>query len=107
MACEEWGWEGKAPGLEATFGPGPVTMCHIISHAGHWKMWVAEGNIPDTPPLEVAESTCIVQVDKPVREFYRHAIQHGFAHHAIACPAHIGKELRMFAEQLGIELVEL
>ncbi len=107
MACEEWGWEGKAPGLEATFTPGPVTLCHIISHAGQWKMWVTEGTIPETPPLEVAESTCIVQVDKPVREFYRHAIQHGFAHHAIACPVHIGKEIRMFAEQLGIEVVDL
>ncbi len=107
MACEEWGWEGKAPGLEATFGPGAVTLCHIISHAGQWKMWITEGNIPDTKPLEVAESTCIVQVDKPVREFYRNAIKNGFAHHAIACPAHIGKELRMFAEQLGIEVVDL
>ncbi len=107
MACEEWGWEGKAPGLEASFPPGPVTLCHIISHSGSWKMFVSEGIIPETRPLEVAESTCIVQVDKPVREYYRHVIQHGFAHHAIACPAHIGKELRMFAEQLDIEVVEL
>lgn len=107
IACEEWGWEGKAPGLEATFGPGPVTLCHIISHSGDWKMFISEGIIPDTKPLEVGESTCIVQVDKPVREYYKHVIQNGFAHHAIACPAHIGKDLKLFAEQLDIKVVEL
>ena len=107
MACEEWGWEGKAPGLEGTFTPGPVTLCHIISHSGHWKMFVSEGIIPDTRPLEVAESTCVVKVDKPVREYYKHVIENGFAHHAIACPAHIGKEMKLFGAQLGIEVVEL
>ena len=107
VACEEWGWEGKAPGLEATFDPGPVTLCHIISHSGHWKMFISEGIIPDTRPLEVGESTCIVQVEKPVREYYRNLILNGFAHHAIACPAHIGKDLKSFAMQLGIEVVEL
>lgn len=107
VACEEWGWEGKAPGLEATFDPGPVTLCHIISHSGHWKMFISEGVIPDTRPLEVGESTCIVQVEKPVREYYRNLILNGFAHHAIACPAHIGKDLKSFAMQLGIEVVEL
>lgn len=106
LACEEWGWEGKAPGLEGTFPPGPVTLCHIICHGGHWKMLVSEGTIPDTRPLEVAESTCIVHVEKPIREYYKHVIQNGFAHHAIACPAAIGKEMRLFAEQLGIEVVE-
>ncbi len=106
MACEEWGWEGKAPGLEGTFPPGPVTLCHIICIAGEWQMLISEQVIPDTPPLEVAESTCLVQVDKPVREYYKHVIENGFAHHAIACPAAISKELKLFAKQLGIKVVE-
>lgn len=106
-ACEEWGWEGKAPGLEGTFPPGPVTMAHIICIHGEWQMFIAEGTIPDTPQLEVAESTCIVKVDKPVREFYKHVIEAGFAHHSICCPAAIGKEMRMYAKQIGVKVVEL
>ena len=81
-------------------------LCHIICISGEWQMLISEGTIPDTPPLEVAESTCIVKVDKPVREYYKTVIKSGFAHHAIACPAAIGKEMRLFAEQIGVKVIE-
>jgi L-arabinose isomerase len=103
-ACEEWGFEGNAPGFETTLTPGPVTLSHIIKHNDKWKMIITEGKIPDTPPLEISESTVIAQVDMPVREYYKKLILLGFSHHAIVVPGHIGNALEMFAKQLDVEV---
>lgn len=104
-ACEEWGWDGKAPGLLGTFAPGPVTAAHIIAHAGEWQMLITEGTIPDTPPLDISECTVLMQVEEPVREYFKHVIENGFAHHAIVLPVHLGKELELFAKQIGVKVI--
>ena len=101
-ACEEWGWEGHAPGIEATLEPGPVTLSMIISHGSEWKILISEGVIPDTPPLEINESTVIIQVKPSVREYFQHIIEMGFPHHVMAVPKHIGRSLELFARQTGM-----
>ena len=103
-ACEEWGFEGNAPGFEATISPGPVTISHIIEHGGTWKLLISEGEVPDTPPLEIGESSIIIKTDKPVREYLREIILLGFSHHAIVSPGHHGKALELFGAQLDIEV---
>ena len=103
-ACEEWGFEGNAPGFEATYAPGRVTMSHIISHGGKWKLLISEGDIPDTPPLEINESSLVVKTGKPIREFYRELILLGFSHHVIVAPGSHSEALELFAKQLDIEI---
>lgn len=103
-SCEDWGYEGNAPGFEATLPPGSVTVSHIIKHKDKWKILISEGNIPDSPPLEIDECTVIMQVEKPVKEYYSQLIKYGFSHHAIVTPGHIGKELELFAGQLDIDV---
>jgi len=103
-ACEEWGFEGNAPGFQATLPPGPVTVAHIINHGSDWKLLVSEGTIPDLPPIEISESTVVVEVSKPVREYFREILLRGFSHHAIAVPGAIGCQLEAFARQLDIEV---
>ncbi|MBT3273795.1 MAG: hypothetical protein HN368_11610 [Spirochaetales bacterium] len=106
-ACEDWGFEGNAPGFEATYSPGPVTMSHIIEHQGVWKLLVSEGTVPDTPPLEIGESSLIIKTEKPIREYYRELILLGFSHHAIVAPGHHGKALELFGNQLDIEIIRV
>ncbi len=106
-ACEEWGFEGKAPGIEATYVPGPVTVSHVIRHNSGWKMLVSEGEILDCPPLCISESSIIFKVKRPVKEYFAELIRLGFSHHAIACPGHIGDSLKLFAAQIGVEVCEL
>lgn len=103
-ACEDWGFEGNAPGFEATFAPGKVTMSHIISHGGTWKLLISEGEIPDTPALEISESSLIVKTEKPIREYYRELILLGFSHHVIVAPGSYGDAMELFGKQLGMDI---
>lgn len=103
-SCEEWGWEGHAPGFEATLDQGPVTLSSIISHGQTWKLLISEGEIPDTPALEINESTVIVKMEEKIRDYYRHIVEMGFSHHVMAVPGHVGRQLELFARQKGLEI---
>lgn len=103
-SCEEWGWEGQAPGFEATLEPGPATLAAIISHGDTWKILISEGEIPDIPALEINESTVVVQMEEKIRDYYRHVVEMGFGHHVMVVPGHIGRALEMFARQKGFEI---
>lgn len=106
-ACEEWGFEGNAPGFETALTPGPATIAHIINHGDVWKMILSEGIIPDTPQLEISETTVLMRVDRPVREYYKELVKLGFSHHAIVVPGHIGAELELFAKQVDMQIFRL
>jgi len=106
-ACENWGFEGNSLGLEATYEPGPVTMTHIIQDANGWRLLVSEGEILDTPPLKIAESSLIVRVPKNIRQYMKDLIRWGFPHHSIAAPGRVSDHLELFAGQLNIEVCRL
>ena len=106
-ASENWGFQGNSLGFEATYQPGPVTLSHIIQDSEGWRILISEGEILDTPPLPVSESSCIVGVSGDVKEYFRSVIKHGFAHHAIIAPGKVSDHLRCFAEQLDIEICEV
>jgi L-arabinose isomerase len=106
-ACENWGFDGNAPGFEVTYAPGPVTLAHLIEHRGAWKMFISECAILDCPPARISECSLIVKVDKPVKEYFKELLGLGFSHHIIACPGRIGASLACFARQLGIEVCEV
>lgn len=103
-SCEEWGWEGHAPGFETTLEQGPVTLSSLISHGPTWKLLISEGEIPDIPALEINESTVVVKMEEEIRDYYRHIVEMGFSHHVMAVPGHIGKQLELFARQKGLEI---
>jgi L-arabinose isomerase len=106
-ASENWGFEGNSLGFQATYDPGPVTLTHVIQDNDGWRLLVSEGEILDTPPLEISESSCIVSFPKNVREYFRDIIKLGFAHHAIIVPGKVSSHLKCFAEQLDIEICEV
>ncbi len=103
-ACEAWGFEGNSLGFEATYEPGPVTMTHVIQDPGGWRLLVTEGEIMDLPPLAINESTLVVRVEKPVRDYLRDLMMHGFAHHAMAAPGRVTAHLESFGRQLGMKI---
>ena len=106
-ASENWGFEGNSLGFQATYEPGPVTLTHAIQDSGGWRLLISEGEILDTAPLEISESSCIVGFERNVKEYFREVIKLGFAHHAIIAPGSFAGHLRSFAEQLEIEICEL
>lgn len=102
--CEDWGFEGHSLGFEAAYAPGPVTMTHIIDDADGWRLLVSEGEIMDTPPLKISESSMVVKVGRPVKQYLKQLMKFGFPHHSIAAPGNAVAELEIFAGQLGVEI---
>ena len=102
--CEDWGFKGQSLGFQVAYTPGPVTLTHIIEDPNGWRMLITQGEILDTPPLQISETTMVVKMEKPVKQYLKELMKLGFAHHAIAAPGNAVAELEMFAEQLGIEV---
>ena len=103
-ACENWGFEGNSVGFEATYKPGPITMTHTIQDTKGWRLLISEGELLDMPPMSINESYMIVRVQKPVKQYFEELMRHGFSHHSIAAPGHVGKQLECFARQLDMEV---
>jgi len=106
-ACENWGFEGNSLGFEATYPPGAVTLTHAIHDTKGWRLLISGGELLDTKPLKINESSMIVRVEKPVKEYLRELMRWGFSHHCIAAPADSGESLECFARQLGLEVCRL
>ena len=77
-------------------------MTHAIQDAKGWRLLISEGELLDTPPMKINESSMIIKVDKPVRQYFEELMHHGFSHHAITAPGEVGKQLECFARQLGM-----
>jgi L-fucose isomerase-like protein len=106
-ACENWGFEGDSLGFEATYPPGPVTLAHGIHDVDGWRLLVSSGELLDTEPLPINESSLIIRVDKPVKAYLRELIELGFAHHVIAVSGDVTRQLELFARQAGIRVDRL
>jgi L-arabinose isomerase len=106
-ACENWGFEGNSMGFEATYAPGPVTLTHCIQDQKGWRILVSEGEILDTPPLQISECSLVVRVEQDVRRYFRQIIEYGFPHHVIAAPGRLSGHLEYFARQLDLEICRI
>jgi L-arabinose isomerase len=106
-ACEDWGFEGDSLGFEATYPPGPLTLAHGIHDVDGWRILVSSGELLDTEPLHINESSLIVRVDKPVKEYFRELVRFGFSHHVIAVSGDVTAQLECFARQADIEVCRL
>lgn len=106
-ACENWGFEGNSLGFEATYAPGPVTLTHAIHDVNGWRLLISAGELLDTEPLKINESSMIVRVDKPVKAYFRELMHYGFSHHVIAVNGDATARLECFARQTGMEVCRL
>jgi len=104
---ENWGFVGNSVGFEATYQPGIVTITHIIHDSKGWRIFISEGELLDTPPLKIHESTLIVKVKKNVKDYFRDVMKFGFSHHAVIVNGSYKEHLKLFAEQLGLEINEV
>jgi hypothetical protein len=79
-------------------------MTHTIQDTKGWRLLISEGELLDTPPMSINESSMIVRVDKPVKQYFEELMRFGFSHHAIAAPGRVGKQLECFARQLDMDV---
>jgi len=106
-ACEDWGFKGHSVGFQGTYPPGPVTMTHIIQDPQGWRLLISEGELLDTPLLQINESSLVVKVAKPVKDYFKELLHYGFSHHSIAVPGQVSDQLECLARQMDLEVCRL
>jgi L-arabinose isomerase len=106
-ACENWGFTGNAVGFEATYPPGVVTMTHAIQDPNGWRLLVSRGEILDTPPMSINESSLVIRVEQPVKQYLKDLMNFGFSHHCIAVPGDYVEHLECLGRQLDMEICRL
>jgi hypothetical protein len=54
--------------------------------------------------MKINESTLIVKVEKPVKQYFEELMRYGFSHHSVAVPGKVGRQLECLARQLKLEV---
>jgi L-arabinose isomerase len=106
-ACEHWGHEGT--GVCGCFvpKPGTCTLAHFIEDAQGWKMFVHPGEILDLEPLKINETHAVVRIREPILDFTEKLVKAGVPHHAITVRGNAVHEMRILADLLNIQVLEI
>jgi len=102
---EQWGFEGSGFSYELTFDPGPATFGHFIRDAQGWRMLISGGQLLDVPAMPICDSSLVVALERPVKEYVEILTKRGFPHHCIAVCGDVRKQLGQLADLMGIEQV--
>ena len=84
-----------------------IVLDVMLPDVDGWRMIVSSGEILDTEPLHINESSLIVRVDKPVKQYFRELVELGYTHHVIAVSGDVTAQVEMFARQAGIHVDRL
>ena len=102
---EQWGFEGSGFSYELTFDPGPATFGHFIRDADGWRMLISGGEILDVPAMPIEDSSLVVKLQRPIKEYVEILTKRGFPHHCIAVRGDVRKQLGQLADLMGMEQV--
>ena len=102
---EQWGFEGNGFSLELTFDPGPATFGHFICDAKGWRMLISGGEIMDLPVMPIHDSSLVIKIERPIKQYVEMLTKHGFAHHCIAVRGDVRRQLAQLADLMRIEKV--
>ena len=106
-APEEWGFTGHGANLEFILAPGPVTFGHLLNSKDGWQMIIGGGESLPYPTLPCNEIHCLVQIERPVKEFLVELQRWGVSHHCIVVHGDIRRELQALARAWGIRALTL
>jgi L-arabinose isomerase len=102
---EQWGFAGSGFSYELTFDPGPVTFGHFIRDAKGWRMLISGGEILDVPAMPIHDSSLVVRLEQPIKDYVETLTKRGFPHHCIAVRGDVRKQLAQLADLMAMEKV--
>ena len=96
---------GMGAALEYAYKPGPVTMLALVQlDQGRWRLVAGEGeSLPLKPRPTVAPQMLFRAAQSTIEAFYDAWCLAGSGHHCAFGYGHLGEDLRVLAEMLGIE----
>ena len=104
---EEWGFSGGGLNYELIMKPGTVTFGHVLGCGDTYRMLVCKGEAIDFPTLPCNELHAMIRLERPVRAFLEELLCHGVAHHAIIVHGDCTAQLRLAAQMMRIDVLEL
>ena len=98
----------KGIAVEFPLKPGPVTVIRIgdTRDGKGYRLLSISGEAVETEQL-LHGTPLSVRFKRPAAELVEKLVDSGFEHHYVLCHGDIAKELRQFARQLDLELIEL
>jgi L-fucose isomerase-like protein len=82
-------------------------MTHAIQDNKGWRLLVSKGELLDLPPLKINESSLVIHVEKPVKQYFKELMNFGFSHHCIVVSGDYTEQLECLGRQLGMEICRL
>jgi L-arabinose isomerase len=102
------GVNGFGASFEYAYAPGPVTNLSLVSVGGRWRLNISEGESIAIQPRPVAAPQMLF---KPkhlnIRDWCDAWCKAGSPHHMALAYGHLSRQIRIYAEMQGLEVVEI
>jgi len=102
------GVNGFGASFEFAYAPGPVTNLALVNVGGHWRLNISEGESIAIQPRPVAAPQMLF---KPktlnIKDWCNAWCKAGSPHHMALAYGHLSRQIKIYAEMAGLEVVEI
>jgi len=102
------GVNGFGAGLEFAYAPGPVTNLSLVNVGGRWRLNISEGESIAIKPRPVAAPQMLFKPRSlPIADWCNAWCKAGSPHHMALAYGHLARQIKIYAEMQGLEVVEI
>lgn len=103
------GVNGFGAGLEFAYKPGPVTNLALVNVGGsHWRLNISEGeSLPIKPRPIAAPQMLFKPSTQNISDWCNAWCKAGSPHHMALAYGHLARQIKIYAELQGLEVVEI
>jgi L-arabinose isomerase len=102
------GVNGFGAGLEFAYAPGPVTNLSLVNVGGRWRLNISEGESIAIKPRPVAAPQMLFKPKSlPIADWCNAWCKAGSPHHMALAYGHLARQIKIYAEMQGLEVVEI
>ena len=97
---------GQGSAFYGTLKPGKVTVSRLCNIGGVYKLFISKGEaVPTT--ANITGAMVDVKIERPVRDYVYGLFDNEIPHHYSLTWTDVSEELKLMAQVLGIEIIEL
>jgi L-arabinose isomerase len=102
------GVNGFGASFEYAYAPGPITNLALVNVGGRWRLNISEGESIAIKPRPVAAPQMLF---KPktlnIKDWCNAWCKAGSPHHMAVAYGHLSRQIKIYAEMAGLEVVEI